>query len=550
MSRIVVVGDVLLDVDVAGSVRRLSPEAPVPVVEDPTEHVRPGGAGLAAVLATAAADVDVALVTALCDDPAARLLRGLLGAAGVELLDLGTTDRTAEKVRIRNGGHHIARLDRGVASSRSSGDLDGSRSKALAPQAILVADYGRGVTENPSVRRWLEWMVDERVPVVWDPHVKGGHPVPGVRVATPNRYEARALHDALSDRESAYGHTLAPAGPERGDGIAADTAAARRLMTAWSARSVAVTRGALGALLTEGDGPPLVIQPCRTSQGDTCGAGDSFAIGVAQALAAGALASEAVAWGVEAASRYVAAGGPASVSAPNPGAGGAVRLTETTGTGTGTGTGTEAPPAPGRVQVRSPGRSGSPADFRPNAPGPAFNSLASEPPPPARSLSAATSAAVEQVRAVRRRGGTVVATGGCFDVLHIGHLELLRNARSLGDLLVVLVNSDESVRRLKGAGRPLVNQGERAALLAALDPVDAVVVFDEDDPGAVLAKLEPDLFVKGGDYAGRRIPEADVLAAWGGSVVTVPYVSGRSTSELVRMMSPEVTPEIPASDVR
>lgn len=135
-------------------------------------------------------------------------------------------------------------------------------------------------------------------------------------------------------------------------------------------------------------------------------------------------------------------------------------------------------------------------------------------------------------------------------MLHIGHLELLRNARSLGDVLVVLVNSDESVRRLKGAGRPLVNQGERAALLAALDPVDAVVVFDEDDPGAVLAQLEPDLFVKGGDYAGRRIPEADVLAAWGGSVVTVPYVSGRSTSELVRMMSPDVTPELPASDVR
>ncbi|MGW5673319.1 D-glycero-beta-D-manno-heptose 1-phosphate adenylyltransferase, partial [Micromonospora sp. NPDC003776] len=141
--------------------------------------------------------------------------------------------------------------------------------------------------------------------------------------------------------------------------------------------------------------------------------------------------------------------------------------------------------------------------------------------------------AEELVARVRADGGTVVATGGCFDILHAGHLSTLQAARRLGDCLVVCLNSDRSVRRLKGPERPVNREEDRARLLAALDCVDAVVVFDEPTPHQVLARLRPDVWVKGGDYAGDgapELPEAELVHRWGGKVVTVPYLEGRSTT--------------------
>jgi rfaE bifunctional protein nucleotidyltransferase chain/domain len=137
--------------------------------------------------------------------------------------------------------------------------------------------------------------------------------------------------------------------------------------------------------------------------------------------------------------------------------------------------------------------------------------------------------------AVRARGGTVVATGGCFDLLHIGHLGTLRAARGLGDCLVVCLNSDDSVRRLKGPGRPLTSQHDRSRILEALDCVDAVVIFDEPTPEAVLTWLRPDVWVKGGDYAdgGPDLPEAELVKRWGGQTVIVPYLDGRSTTKTI-----------------
>ena len=127
----------------------------------------------------------------------------------------------------------------------------------------------------------------------------------------------------------------------------------------------------------------------------------------------------------------------------------------------------------------------------------------------------------------------MVATGGCFDLLHSGHVATLEAARALGDFLVVCLNSDESVRRLKGPQRPLQRVEDRARVLAALRSVDAVVVFDEDTPVEALRRIRPQVWVKGGDYSGIPLPEASVLADWGGEVVTVPYVAGKSTSEIV-----------------
>jgi rfaE bifunctional protein nucleotidyltransferase chain/domain/rfaE bifunctional protein kinase chain/domain len=134
---------------------------------------------------------------------------------------------------------------------------------------------------------------------------------------------------------------------------------------------------------------------------------------------------------------------------------------------------------------------------------------------------------------VRAAGGTVVATGGCFDLLHAGHVLMLAAARALGDCLIVCLNSDASVRRLKGPERPIVGQDDRAAVLRGLGSVDAVAVFEEADPRAVLRELRPDLWVKGGDYALADLPERDVLAEWGGQAVIVPYVAGKSTTRLI-----------------
>lgn len=142
--------------------------------------------------------------------------------------------------------------------------------------------------------------------------------------------------------------------------------------------------------------------------------------------------------------------------------------------------------------------------------------------------------AVSLARRVRERGGTVVATGGCFDLLHAGHVRMLQAARSLGDCLIVCLNSDASVRRLKGEDRPLVPEEERAAVLRALGCVDGVLIFGEDTPEEALRRIRPHLFAKGGDYDVSELPEARVLAGWGGEAVILPYVEGRSTSRLIR----------------
>jgi rfaE bifunctional protein nucleotidyltransferase chain/domain len=155
---------------------------------------------------------------------------------------------------------------------------------------------------------------------------------------------------------------------------------------------------------------------------------------------------------------------------------------------------------------------------------------------------------VEQLMAeVRERGGQVVATGGCFDILHIGHVVCLEAARRAGDALIVLLNSDESVRRLKGPTRPVVSAAERARVLQALQSVDAVIVFDEDDPRAALDRLRPDVWAKGGDYSGTQLPEAELVRSWGGRVLLLPYVDGRSSTSILERSS--IPHQLGAGDV-
>lgn len=134
---------------------------------------------------------------------------------------------------------------------------------------------------------------------------------------------------------------------------------------------------------------------------------------------------------------------------------------------------------------------------------------------------------------LRAAGKRVVFTNGCFDLLHVGHIRLLAAAAALGDLLVVGLNSDRSVREIKGPRRPITPEAERAEVIAALESVDFVTLFDEPDPGALIAALSPDVLVKGGDWPLERIVGAAEVAARGGRVVTVPLVAGAGTSRII-----------------
>ncbi|GAA2699842.1 D-glycero-beta-D-manno-heptose 1-phosphate adenylyltransferase [Micromonospora olivasterospora] len=264
--------------------------------------------------------------------------------------------------------------------------------------------------------------------------------------------------------------------------LATASRGAQGLRQRWQAGAVAVTLGGDGALLCHAGSTPLVVPAPASAEGDTCGAGDRFAATASIALSRGALVSEAVQAAVEEASAYVAAGGAATALPP--------------------------PARTAPVTVSRPG---------------------------GERIGAGAAAAV--VAEVRAAGGTVVATGGCFDLLHAGHVATLEAARQLGDCLVVCLNSDASVAGLKGPDRPVVPHGDRSRLLAALSCVDAVMIFDEPTPDAALTWLRPDVWVKGGDYATGggepALPEAELLRRWGGHTVVVPYLNGRSTTDMI-----------------
>jgi D-beta-D-heptose 7-phosphate kinase / D-beta-D-heptose 1-phosphate adenosyltransferase len=295
---VVVIGDALLDVDVEGTVDRLCPDAPAPVLAVTEERARPGGAALAAAL-VAGRGVPVRLVTALEDDESGRRLRALLDGA-VDLVTGPATGGTVVKCRWRTRGRSLLRTDRGAGRPADGFGtaVAAALDEALAGAgAVLVSDYGRGVTSDPAVRQALARAVARRLPVVWDPHPRGADPVPGVSVVTPNLAEARGA--AGTDTQ--------------GSGVSAALALAADLVRRWDARAVAVTLGARGAVVRHRHGACAAAPAPTVAETDPCGAGDHFAGGVAAALAGGATVDEAVAAAVAGAAEFVARGGGGAV---------------------------------------------------------------------------------------------------------------------------------------------------------------------------------------------------------------------------------------------
>ena len=490
--RIVVVGDVMLDVDLSGEATRLSPDAPVPVVDVSGVKRRAGGAGLVARM-LAEDGWPVTLVTVLGDDDAGRQLESHL--AGVRLVSGPSGHASPVKTRVRAGSHPVVRFDQGCGKAPVP-DASPAMLRAVEQAGvIIVADYGRGLAANLQLRDLLARLAGT-VPIIWDPHPSGPDPVPGVAVVTPNLAEASKAAGAYANlqdagtqdpgRQDAGTQDAGAQDPRTQDARTQDVAtqdpavrAGRILMEQWQSRAVLVTKGEQGAvLLQQGSDSAQAVPAPRVEAGDPCGAGDRLAASLAVHLLAGRELGEAARLAVHDAADFLASGGVSAL--PDPAGP------------------TAAAPKP-RNQAAGRLRTSEPLLL---------------------------------ARAVRDSGGTVVATGGCFDLLHAGHVRSLAAARELGDCLIVCLNSDDSVRRLKGPERPIISQQDRAELLLAMECVDAVMVFDEDTPEAALERLRPDIWVKGGDYKGARLPEADLVEKWGGRCLTVPYHPARSTTGL------------------
>lgn len=463
---IAVVGDLLLDHDLAGEATRLSPDAPVPVVDVEDSSYRAGGAGLVARL-LAADGHDVVLLAATSSDAAAGRLRQAL--AGIRLVEGPSGAPTPVKTRVRASGQAVVRFDEGCARPGIPEVTDVMLREIVDADAVIVADYGRRLLENQDLRRALEAKAAGGI-VVWDPHPSGAPPVRGLAAATPNQSEAQSFAGSQDAAESA--------------GVLANT---------WNC-PVVVTLGRHGALLHDGSGGGHRVPAPAIRTIDPCGAGDRFVASLAVGLAGGSPLYTAVEGAVHSAATFLADGGVSALHRQLP-----VVTDEPATTGD---AGPVAPP------------SGPPAPRRPG-----------------------NGDALDVVAEIREAGGTVVATGGCFDLLHAGHARTLRAARDLGDCLVVLLNSDESVHRLKGSDRPIISARDRAELLSALGCVDAVLLFEEDTPHRALERIQPDIWVKGGDYEARALPEAGLVGSWGGRSVTVPYQVARSTTSLAAALA-------------
>jgi D-beta-D-heptose 7-phosphate kinase / D-beta-D-heptose 1-phosphate adenosyltransferase len=469
--RIVVVGDAVLDAWLSGPAHRLCRDAPVPVVSVNRRVTAPGGAANTAANA-AALGADVTFVSFVGEDDDARALRDALAVHGVpDSALLGVPGRrTQAKRRILSDGQVLARFDEGDADDPPE-QVQHDLADALA-LALAAPDGGVDVQAVLAADYGSGTLCDL---------------VRSRLMALRAEHDLLLVVDAHDVRTWRDVHPTAvtPNWPEAADllGISSripDRAAcveehAEELLTASGASVVVVTLDEDGAVLLERGRPPYRAYTARADRPSTTGAGDSFAAAFTLALGAGADTITAVEIGVAAASVVVQENGTAVCDI-------------------------------GELQ-RSLGL--------------VERALLTE---------AEMASAIE---AHRQAGRRIVFTNGCFDVLHRGHVAYLEQAKRLGDVLVLALNSDDSARRLKGADRPVNSVEDRAAVLAALSCVDHLAVFDEDSPRRLLELVRPDLYVKGGDYTSQMLPEAPLVEQLGGTVRILPYVEDRSTTGIL-----------------
>lgn len=459
-ARVLVAGDLMLDRYWSGPARRISPEAPVPVVHVSEFDDRPGGAGNVA-LNVAALGGRAWVCAPVGADEAAATLRKRLEAAGVGCaFEVVPNAATITKLRVLARHQQLIRLDfEDGFPDFAPGRLAGAVTGLLDAAGIVVcSDYAKGALR--AVEGVIGAARTAGRPVLVDPKGTDYARYAGALLITPNESEFTAVAGPWADEAELV-------------------AKARRLATDCGIAQVLITRSERGMTLVAADGAAVQHIPTRAREVfDVTGAGDTVIATLAAALAAGSPLLDAVQLANHAAGIAVGKLGTATVS-----------------------------PAE-LASVLTPAR-----------------------PQAAGVVDRAT--LLTEVAAARARGERIVLTNGCFDLLHAGHVRYLNEAAALGDRLIVAVNDDDSVRRLKGPTRPIHPLAARQEVLAALRAVDWVCGFGEDTPRDLIAAVLPDVLVKGGDYRPEDIAGGTEVIAAGGEVIVLGFVEGHSTTATV-----------------
>ncbi len=464
--RCLVIGDLMLDEYLWGKADRISPEAPVQVVDVIREELRLGGAGNV-VHNLAALGAQVSVCSVVGDDQNGRELLGQFCHHHIDTraVFLDPDRRTSRKTRVVAAHQQIVRIDR---ESREALPVAVEQQLCLWIAAhageyavIVLSDYNKGVLTPAVIASVVSAAAQVGIPVLVDPKGTDFTRYGGATLLTPNRKEAEAA-SGISITDTA---SLA-----RAAGI---------IMSATGLQHLLITRSEEGMSLFSKGGEIVHIPTVAREVFDVSGAGDTVLATLAVGIASGFSMAESARLANVAAGIAVGKLGTSIVTPQE------------------------------IIDAVSLAHKDSHAKIK--------------------SLDVLT----PLIAAEKNRGKRVVFTNGCFDLLHAGHVKYLQKARSLGDLLVLGLNSDASVRRLKGAKRPLIDQDERAHLLAALDCIDYVTVFDEDTPLELITALKPHILAKGGDYSLDGVVGRDVVESYGGRVELITFVDGKSTTNII-----------------
>jgi D-beta-D-heptose 7-phosphate kinase/D-beta-D-heptose 1-phosphate adenosyltransferase len=458
--RCLVIGDLMLDEYLWGRADRISPEAPVQVVDVVREELRLGGAGnVVNNLAALGAQVSVCSVIGEDENGWALLKDFSRRGIAVDAIFRDETRRTSRKTRVVASNQQIVRIDRESREPVSAGMesllCDWINAHAAEYNVILLSDYLKGVLTGRVIQTVVSAAQPGNIPVLVDPKGTDFSRYNGVTLLTPNRKEA----------EAAAGIAIRDSGSL--------CRAADDIMQKAGLEHVLITRSEEGMSLFGRGSEPVHIPTVAREVFDVSGAGDTVLASLAVGIAAGLGMAEAARLANIAAGIAVGKLGTSTVS-------------------------------PDEI-IRAVALTHSDSDSKIKNRDVLSAIIASE----------------------KERGKKIVFTNGCFDLLHAGHVKYLQKARNLGDLLILGLNSDASVRRLKGEKRPLINEEERAHILAALDCIDYVVLFDEDTPLELITALKPHILAKGGDYTADGVVGKDVVEAYGGRVELVSFVDGK-----------------------
>lgn len=462
-NRLLVIGDAMIDLYKICTADRVSPEAPVLVLNYRDQFLRLGGAAnVAAGIVAMGTPCD--LFTLVGADAQKDTLCAMLGDAGVEPRTLAIKGYpTILKERILSRNQQVCRIDYEdrFRPEDSAALMRNAVARLAEYDYVVVSDYDKGATERLPI--FLAEAERCGVCALIDPKIPNWSRYEGAFLVKPNWSEFLAV--LRSEGLLNYGEQPAPT---RTEWI---RSSALTLMGRHRISHLLVTMGAEGYLLVSEDGEIHAGSTLAREVFDLSGAGDSFLATLAAFLAQGASLIEAVKMGNIAAGIAVGHAGTVVVTLDE--------LRRATG-----------------AELEEQG-------------------------------------VLDELRRQACLGRKIVFTNGCFDILHTGHLMGLQRAKSEGDILVVGVNSDESVRRLKGEGRPITPLADRMEMLQGLKPVDFVLPFDEDTPENLILKIAPDVLVKGGDYSRETIVGADFVEGRGGRVVIVPIREGRSTTNII-----------------